>query len=97
MVLCRLAFRVVQPRICRNNSLLVRDGLRRVTLASFPGPARSSLAVRNSLRGPGLVRHVMSATVVFLRHQMPCYLYTCTMEFQVETSQARTIDYSRKL
>ena len=29
-------------------------------LASFPGPARSSLAVRNSLRGPGLVHHVMS-------------------------------------
>ena len=32
-----------------------------VTLASFPGPARSSLAVRNSLRGPGLIHHVMSA------------------------------------
>ena len=31
------------------------------TLASFPGPARSSLAVRNSRRGPGLVHHVMSA------------------------------------
>ena len=42
-------------------------------VASFPGPARSSLAVRNSLRGPpppppppplrpGLVHHVMSAT-----------------------------------
>ena len=31
-------------------------------LASFPGPARSSLAVRNSRRGPGLVHHVMSAT-----------------------------------
>ena len=31
-------------------------------VASFPGPARSLLAVRNSLRGPGLVHHVMSAT-----------------------------------
>ena len=30
-------------------------------LASFPGPARSSLAVRNSRRGPGLVHHVMRA------------------------------------
>ena len=40
----------------------------RLSLASFPGPARLSLAVRNSLRGPGLVHHVMSATVVFLRH-----------------------------
>ena len=30
-------------------------------LASFPGPARSSLAVRNLLRGPGLVHHVMCA------------------------------------
>ena len=38
-------------------------------LASFPGPARLSLAVRNSRRGPGLVHHVMSATVVFLRHR----------------------------
>ena len=28
---------------------------------------------------------------------LPCCLYTCTMEFQVETSQVRTIDYSRKL
>ena len=28
----------------------------------FPGPACSSLAVRNSRRGPGLVHHVMSAT-----------------------------------
>ena len=27
--------------------------LRRESLASFPGPARSSLAVRNSRRGPG--------------------------------------------
>ena len=30
-------------------------------VASFPGPARSSLAVRNSRRGPGLVHHVMCA------------------------------------
>ena len=30
-------------------------------LASFPGPARSSLAVRNSRRGPGLIHHVMCA------------------------------------
>ena len=37
-------------------------------LASFPGPARSSLAVRNSRRGPGLVHHVMCATAVILRH-----------------------------
>ena len=50
-------------------------------LASFPGPVRSSLAVRNSRRGPGLVHHVMSATVVFLRQQitmfavLPIYMY----------------------
>ena len=50
-------------------------------VASFPGPACSSLAVRNSLRGPGLVHHVMSATVVFLRYQitmfavLPMYMY----------------------
>ena len=50
-------------------------------LASFPGPARSSLAVRNPLRGPGLVHHVMSATVVFVRQQitmfavLPIYMY----------------------
>ena len=30
--------------------------------------ARLSLAVQNSRRGSGLVHHVMSATVVFLRH-----------------------------
>ena len=30
-----------------------------VGVASFPGPARSLLAVRNSCRGPGLVHHVM--------------------------------------
>ena len=30
-------------------------------VASFPGPARSSLAVRNLHRGPGLVHHVMCA------------------------------------
>ena len=53
----------------------------RLLVASFPGPARSSLAVRNSRRGPGLVHHVMSATVVFLRQQitmfavLPIYLY----------------------
>ena len=70
-----------------------------VTIASFPGPARSSLAVQNSLRGPGLVHHVMSAIVVFLRHQitmfavLPIRLYTSTRKFQVETSQTRTIDY----
>ena len=71
-------------------------------VASFPGPVRSSLAVRNSRRGPGLVHHMMSTTVVFLRQQIamfavfPIYM-TCTVEFQVETSQARMIDYSRKL
>ena len=54
---------------------------RGVQLASFPGPARSSLAVRNSRRGPGLVHHVMSATVVFLRHQITMFavlpIYMC--------------------
>ena len=30
-------------------------------LASFPGPARLSLAVRNLHRGPGLIHHVMCA------------------------------------
>ena len=33
----------------------------RPSIASFPGPARSSLAVRNSRRGPGFVHHVMRA------------------------------------
>ena len=42
-------------------------------LASFPGPAHSSLAVRNLLRGPGLIHHVMSATVVFLRQQITMF------------------------
>ena len=41
-------------------------------VTSFPGPARSSLAVRNSRRGPGLVHHVMSATVVFLCQHNVC-------------------------
>ena len=39
-----------------------------IVLASFPGPARSSLAVRNSRRGPGLIHHVMRAAGVILRH-----------------------------
>ena len=52
----------------------------RFKLASFPGPARSSLAVRNLHRRPGLIHHVMSATVVFVRHQvmfavLPIYMY----------------------
>jgi len=51
----------------------------RFNLASFPGPARSSLAVRNSRRGPGLIHHVMSATVVFLRHQITCCLWSFTV------------------
>ena len=38
------------------------DSLCRDGIASFPGPARLSLAVQNSRRGPGLVHHVMSAT-----------------------------------
>ena len=42
-----------------------------VHVASFPGPACSSLAVRNLHREPGLVRHVMSATGVILRHVTP--------------------------
>ena len=37
-------------------------------IASFPGPVRSSLAVRNSRRQPGLVHHVMYATGVTLCH-----------------------------
>ena len=37
-------------------------------LASFPGPARSLLAVRNSRRGPGLIHHVMRAAGIILRH-----------------------------
>ena len=51
------------------------------SIASFPGPAHLSLAVRNSRRGPGLIHHVMSATVVFLRQQiamfavLPIYMY----------------------
>ena len=42
-----------------------------INVASFPGPARSSLAVRNSRRGPGLVHHVMRTTgCVFTSHQI---------------------------
>ena len=37
----------------------------RANVASFPGPACSSLAVRNSRRWPGLVHHVMCRS---LRH-----------------------------
>ena len=33
-----------------------------VVLASFPGPVRSSLAVRNSRKGPRLVHYVMCGT-----------------------------------
>ena len=40
-------------------------------LASFPGSVRSSLAVQNSRRGPGLIHHVMCAaadvTTILLR------------------------------
>ena len=40
-------------------------------VASFPGPAGSSLAVRNSRRGPGLVHHVIRAAGrVFTSHQI---------------------------
>ena len=39
-----------------------------LSLASFPGPARSSLAVQNSRRRSGLVHHMMRATGVILRH-----------------------------
>ena len=43
-------------------------------LASFPGHDRSSLAVRNSCRGPGLVRHMMRAaayvTTLLLKSMM---------------------------
>ena len=38
-----------------------------ILVASFPGPARSSLAVRNSRRGPGLVHHVMCAAALQYR------------------------------
>ena len=64
----------------------VSNYLYSIPLASFPGPARSLLVVRNSRRGPGLVHHVMSATVVFLRHQitmfavLPMYMYNGVSE-----------------
>ena len=64
----------------------VSNYLYNIPLVSFPGPARSSLAVRNSRRGPGLVHHVMSTTVVFLHHQMtmfavlPIYMYNGVSE-----------------
>ena len=51
-------------------SNLVPRGL---PLASFPGPACLPLAVWNLCRGPGLVHHVMSATVVFLRQQIAMF------------------------
>ena len=41
---------------------VTKHRLREGIVASFPGPARLSLAVRNSRRGPGLVHHVMCAT-----------------------------------
>ena len=45
---------------------------RREKVASFPGAARLSLAVRNSRRGPGLIHHVMCAAGVILRHTRYC-------------------------
>ena len=50
-------------------------GPRGWVVASFPGPAHSSLAVQNLRRGPGLVHHVMCTTVVFLRHTMFAVLH----------------------
>ena len=47
-------------------------------LASLIPRPYALLAVRNSRRGPGLIHHVMSATVVFLRQQvavLPIYMY----------------------
>ena len=43
-------------------------------LASFPGPAHSSLAERNLCRGPGLVHHMMCAAghIVTLAENVCC-------------------------
>ena len=68
-------------------------------VASFPGPAHSSLARWNSRRGlglaPGLVHHVLCAAGrVFTSADNN----VCRVAYiQVETSQVCTIDYSRKL
>jgi len=60
------------------------------------------LAVRNSLREPRAwarsSRDVCHSRI-FTSHNVcrVAYIYTCTRKFLVETSQARKIDYSRKL
>ena len=50
---------------------------------------RSSLAVRNLRRRPGVVHHVMCATGRVLRQQIMfvVLLSTCTRELEVETNQ----------
>ena len=60
-------------------------------LASFPGPARSSLAVRNSCRGPGLVHHVMSATVVFLRQHNVCRVAYIHVQWSFKLKQVKRV------
>ena len=49
---------------------------------------------------PGLVHHVISSAIRILTSQITMFAVlpsTCTMELEVETSQARTIDYSSKV
>ena len=70
-----------------------------VNCSLVPRPcARSSLAVRNSCRGPGLVHHVMCAAAVILRHTRygHAVLQHWLLE-EPETGHARTIDYNSKL
>ena len=67
--------------------LTAQDGL-----ASFPGRARSSPAVRNLRRGPGVPQDVFLRQQITMFAMFPIYMYN-----GVSTSQARTIDYSRKL
>ena len=66
---CKIMYAWWPPTICTYSPSLVSRPS--VHVASFPGPARSSLAVRNSRRGPGLVHHVMCAAIrVFTSHQI---------------------------
>ena len=61
-----LLARVDAQSTCSNNISRAVDVF--VSIASFPGPARSSLAVRNSRRGPGFVHHVLFLPVSKIQH-----------------------------
>ena len=56
-------------------------------LALLPGLARSSLAVQNSCRSPGLVHHVMCATA---------YVTTILMESMISQMSQHTVQRSKR-